>query len=167
MPRCHSAAPMQNEQYGLSQGGLLRSGRDYVFALCGPLQERRRRQSAATGEASMGDGRDKIRWPLSMPSHDQRAAIPRRGALARMASGSNGTMCARALPRLRHVWAELPQCGVVCGARGQRLACGLGLPTRAPTRGCGACSRLPTPYQPAPAKMGVDPRPHALCILPA
>ena len=76
MPRCHSAVPMQNEQYGLSQGGLLRSGRNYVFALCGPLQQRRRRQSADTGEASMGDGRDKIRWPLSMPSHDQWAAIP-------------------------------------------------------------------------------------------
>jgi len=76
VPRCHSAVPMQNEQYGLSQGGLLRSGRNYVFALCGPLQERRRRQSADTGEASMGDGRDRIRWPLSMPSHDQWAAIP-------------------------------------------------------------------------------------------
>ena len=73
---------------------------------------------------------------------------PRRGALARMASGSNGTMCARALPRLRHVWAGLPQCGVVfeCGVRGprgQRLACGSGLPARAPSRGCGASSRRP------------------------
>ena len=55
VPRCHLAVPMQNEQYGLSQGGLLRSGRNCVVALCGPLQERRRRQSADTGEASMGD----------------------------------------------------------------------------------------------------------------
>ena len=122
--------------------------------------------------------RAKPRWVTAETKSGGRSACPvttsglrspRRGALARMASGSNGTMCARALPGLRHVWAGLPQCGVVfeCGvrARGQRLACGSGLPARAPMRGCGACSRLPTPYRPAPATVGVDPRPSCLVHL--
>ncbi len=100
--------------------------------------------------------RAKPRWVTAETKSGGRSACPvttsglrspRRGALAQMASGSNGTMCARALPGLRHVWAGLPQCGVVfeCGvrARGQRLACGSGLPARAPSRGCGASSRRP------------------------
>ena len=123
--------------------------------------------------------RAKPRWVTAETKSGGRSACPvttsglrspRRGALARMVSGINGTMCARALPGLRHVWAELPQCGVVleCGVRGprgQRLACGSGLPARAPTRGCGACSRLPTPYRPAQATVGADPRPSCLVHL--
>ena len=75
------------------------------------VREGRRRQSADAGQASMGDGRDKIRWPLSMPSHDQWAAIPP----ARRASRECKTAvrCARALPT-RRVWAVLPQCVVWC-----------------------------------------------------
>ena len=68
---------------------------------------------------------------------------PRRGALARMASGSNGTMCARALPGLRHVWAGLPQCGVVfeCGSEMRPV------PRRAPRPALGHARQWAAPAQ--------------------
>ena len=159
---------MQNEQYGLSQGGLLRSGRDYVFALCGPLQERRRRQSADTGEALMGDGRDKTRWPLSMPSHDQWAAIPPGEAPSREWQVDAMVQCAR---------AHCPDSGVggrdclsvvwCAGLGGSALLAAQGCP-HAPRRGAATHVvgfRPPTdlPRRRWALILGL----HALCILPA
>ena len=130
MPRCHSAAPMQNEESGPGQGGLLRSGRNYVFALCGPLQQRRRLQcSADTGEASMGDGRDKIRWPLSMPSHDQWAATPPEWQVEAMVRCARGHLpqarvsIATFATLFREIWARFERNSAKFGPFPPKFCC--------------------------------------------